>query len=78
MMTEDFTLLPVGSLVSLSRTVIRCPMCRRSGVLESRNDGSRRCVHVEVSSLAGLVAEAADRCDLAGPLRGARALRPRA
>jgi hypothetical protein len=67
MMTEDFTQLEVGSLVSMSRTVIRCPRCRRQGVLESRADGARRCVHVEVSSMAGTVAEATDRCDLAGP-----------
>jgi len=67
MMTEDFTKLPVGSLVSMSRTVIRCPQCRRHGVLESFRDGARRCVHVEVSTLAGTMAEATDRCDLAGP-----------
>jgi len=67
MMTEDFTKLPVGSLVSMSRTVIRCPQCRRHGVLESFRDGARRCVHVEVSTLAGTVAEPTDRCDLAGP-----------
>jgi hypothetical protein len=67
MMSEDFTKFPVGSLVSLSRTVIRCPRCRRPGVLESHADGERVCIHVEVSSLAGTVAEATDRCELAGP-----------
>jgi hypothetical protein len=67
MMTADFTKLPVGSLVSQSRTVIRCPQCHRHGVLESFNDGARNCVHVEVSTLAGTVAEVTDRCELAGP-----------
>jgi hypothetical protein len=80
-MTEDFTKFPVGSLVSLSRTVIRCPQCRRHGVLESLSDGVRRCVHVEISTLAGWVAEATDRCDLAGPrsvLPEGMRMRPRA
>jgi hypothetical protein len=67
MMTEDFTKLPVGSLVSQSRTVIRCPQCHRHGVLETFNDGARRCIHVEVSALAAMVAEVTDRCELAGP-----------
>ncbi len=81
MMTEDFTRLPVGSLVSFSRTVIRCPQCRRPGVLESRNDGARSCIHVEVSVLTGLVAEVTDRCDLAAPrnvLPAGMSARPRA
>lgn len=67
MMTQDFTKLPFGSLVSESRTVIRCPQCRRHGVLESRKDGARRCIHVEVSTNAGTVFEVPDRCELAGP-----------
>jgi hypothetical protein len=35
MNTQDFTRLPLGTLVSFSRTIIRCPRCRRHGVLES-------------------------------------------
>jgi hypothetical protein len=68
-LTEDFTRLLVGSLVSRSRSVIRCPRCRRNGVLESHADGVRRCVHVEVSTIhpEGTVVQAADRCELAGP-----------
>ena len=67
MMTEDFTRQPLGSIASRSRIIIRCPRCRRPGVLESFSDGARRCVHVEVSSLGGAVAEETDRCELAGP-----------
>ncbi|MEP6992937.1 MAG: hypothetical protein ABI968_00350 [Acidobacteriota bacterium] len=67
MRTEDFTRVPLGSLVSLARTVIRCPLCRRHGVLESDRDGARRCVHVEISTLSGTAAEATDRCELARP-----------
>jgi hypothetical protein len=67
MMTEDFTKLSFGSLVSRSRTVIRCPLCRRHGVLESSEDGARRCIHVELSTNAGAVFEVPDRCELAGP-----------
>jgi hypothetical protein len=67
MMTEDFTGLPLGSFASRSRIIIRCPRCRRHGVLESSSDGARRCVHVEVSSLGGTVAEVTDRCEVAGP-----------
>ncbi|HWZ86000.1 MAG TPA: hypothetical protein VN032_07365 [Thermoanaerobaculia bacterium] len=69
MMTEDFTKLPFGSLVSRSRSIIRCPNCRRHGVLESLPDGTRGCIHVEVSTIhtAGTVVQSADRCELAGP-----------
>lgn len=67
MMTEDFTQLPVGSIVSMSRTIIRCPRCRRHEVLESGRDGSRRCIHAEASVLTGTVAEVIDHCDLAAP-----------
>ncbi len=67
MMTEDFSQLPVGSIVLMSRTIICCPRCRRHGVLESGRDGSRRCIHAEASVLAGTVAEVIDHCDLAAP-----------
>ncbi len=39
MMTEDFTKLAVGSLVSGSRTIVRCPLCGRFGALDLRDDG---------------------------------------
>jgi len=81
MMIEDFTRLPVGSLVSMARTVIRCPLCRRPGVLESFNDGARNCIHAEISTLTSSVAEATERCQLAGPrnfLPAGMGLRPQA
>jgi hypothetical protein len=83
MMTEDFTRLPYGFLVSRSRTIIRCPGCRRPGVLESHADGTRACIHVEISTIQaeGTVVHPADRCELAGPrsaLPAAVSLRMRA
>lgn len=69
-MTEDFTKLPVGSLVSMSRAIILCPLCGRCGALELRSNGSRRCVHVEASVIHtdGMVVEPKDSCELAGAL----------
>src|SRR5215472_17312736 len=54
MMTEDFTKLPIGVLVSDSRTIVRCSVCRRRGALDVK---LRRCVHVEGSAIGadGLV-----------------------
>ena len=68
-MTEDFTNLPLGSLVSSQRPVIRCPSCQRHGALERGDDGMRRCVHVEVSSFAAnrLQTSQTDVCQIAGP-----------
>jgi hypothetical protein len=68
-MTDDFTDLQVGSLVSFSRPVVRCPRCRRHGALERRQDGVRRCIHVETSTFHadGVLVEPKDVCDLAGP-----------
>jgi hypothetical protein len=67
MMTENFTRLPVGTSVSSSRRVIRCPRCGRNGALEVGVDGRRRCVHVEDSAMTdGLVVESADHCELPG------------
>jgi hypothetical protein len=61
MMTEDFTKLPVGVLVSDSRTIVRCSVCRRRGALDVK---LRRCVHVEGSEIGsdGLVIEPIDSC----------------
>ena len=69
MATEDFTKLPIGFLVSRSRSIIRCPRCHQHGVLESLPDGVRRCIHAETSTIrpAGTVVQATDRCELAGP-----------
>jgi hypothetical protein len=69
MATEDFTKLPFGFLVSRSRSIIRCPRCRRHGVLESLPDGVRRCIHAEASTIrpTGTVVQTTDRCELAGP-----------
>lgn len=67
MSTQDFTRMPLGALVATSRTVIRCPQCRRHGVLESYRDGTRVCVHVEATSLPGMVPYPTDRCEFAGP-----------
>ena len=67
METQDFTRLPLGSLVASARTVIRCPKCRRHGVLESGRDGSRRCIHAETVILRGMVPQPTDRCEFAGP-----------
>lgn len=67
MKTQDFTRLPLGSLVASARTVIRCPKCRRHGVLESGRDGSRRCIHAETVILRGMVPQPTDRCEFAGP-----------
>jgi hypothetical protein len=68
-MTDDFTDLQVGSLVSFSRPVVRCPRCRRHGALERRLDGVRRCVHVETATVRtdGIQVESTDVCELAGP-----------
>jgi hypothetical protein len=61
MMTEDFTKLPIGVLVSDSRTIVRCTVCRRRGALDAK---LRRCVHVEGSEIGsdGLVIEPIDSC----------------
>ena len=67
MPTQDFTRLPLGALVATSRTVIRCPQCRRHGVLESYRDGTRVCVHAESIALPGMVPFPTDRCEFAGP-----------
>ncbi|HEY1251670.1 MAG TPA: hypothetical protein VGH97_10810 [Thermoanaerobaculia bacterium] len=67
METQDFTRMPLGALVATSRTVIRCPQCRRHGVLESYRDGSRICVHAESVTLPGMVPFPTDRCEFAGP-----------
>ena len=68
-MTEDYTELPLGSLVSDERPVIRCPKCRRAGALERSENGVRRCVHVEISSFAEnrFRTAHADVCQFAGP-----------
>jgi hypothetical protein len=61
MMTEDFTKLPVGTVVSHSRTIVRCSVCRRRGALDVK---LRRCVHVEGSAIGsdGLIIEPVDSC----------------
>jgi len=61
MMTEDFTKLPVGAVVSDSRTIVRCSVCRRRGALDVK---LRRCVHVEGSAISsdGLIIEPIDSC----------------
>ena len=61
MMTEDFTKLPLGSVVSEARTIVRCSVCRRRGALDVR---LRRCVHVEGSVIDsdGLLVEPIDSC----------------
>ena len=68
-MTEDFTDLQIGSLVSSARPVVRCPRCRRKGALERRVNGVRRCVHVEQSTMRpdGILVRPTDVCELAGP-----------
>ena len=68
-MTEDFTILQIGSLASSERPVVRCPRCLRHGALERRDDGTRRCVHVESSTVRddGLLTEPLDVCEIAGP-----------
>ena len=67
METLDFTRMPLGALVTSARTVIRCPQCRRHGVLESYRDGTRVCVHAEATVLPGMVPLPTDRCQFAGP-----------
>ena len=61
MMTEDFTKLPLGCVVSESRTIVRCSVCRRRGALDVR---LRRCVHVEGSVIDsdGFAVEPIDSC----------------
>ena len=68
MMTEDFTKLPVGAVVSDSRTIVRCSVCRRRGALDMK---LRRCVHVEGSAIGsdGLIIEPIDCCAPAWALR---------
>ncbi|HWZ84575.1 MAG TPA: hypothetical protein VN032_00145 [Thermoanaerobaculia bacterium] len=69
MMIEDFMRLPVGSLVSGSRPVIECPVCRRRGALDRLRNGAWRCVHVEASLIYtdGMVIEPRDHCELQQP-----------
>lgn len=64
---QDFTRLPLGSLVASTQTVIRCPWCGRHGVLESHRDGTRVCVHAQTVVLPGMVPKPTDRCVFAGP-----------
>ncbi|HTY41270.1 MAG TPA: hypothetical protein VMH79_05295 [Thermoanaerobaculia bacterium] len=61
MLTEDFTKLPLGAMVSQARPIVRCPICRRRGALDIRQ---RRCVHVEGSEIesAGMLVEPIDSC----------------
>lgn len=68
MMFEDFTKLPIGSMVSMSRPIIRCPLCGRFGALELRDGADRRCVHVETSFIHtdGMLVEPRDYCELSG------------
>lgn len=65
MMTEDFTKVPLGSLVSDARTIVRCPLCDRAGALEIRADAVRRYIHVEASMIGadGLWVDARDLCE---------------
>ncbi|MGH9443603.1 MAG: hypothetical protein ACRD16_15155, partial [Thermoanaerobaculia bacterium] len=69
MMVEDFTKVAVGSLVSSSRTIVRCSRCGRFGALEVHGDQSRRCVHIESSIVQtdGMLIEPRDYCELAHP-----------
>ena len=76
MMTEDFTKLPIGSVVSQSRTIVRCSVCKRRGALDAR---LRRCVHLEGSEISsdGMIVEPIDSCSPVipaevGTLRGLR------
>lgn len=64
MMIEDFTKVPLGMFVSDARTIVRCPLCGRSGALEIRG-GSRRCVHIEASMIGrdGLWVDPRDLCE---------------
>ena len=66
-MTEDFTKLPVGSLVSGRRPVILCPLCQRQGALERLHTAAWRCIHVEASLIytEGMLVEPRDHCELA-------------
>ena len=61
MLTEDFTKLPLGAMVSQARTIVRCPICLRRGALDIRQ---RRCVHVEGSEIEaeGMLVEPIDSC----------------
>ena len=67
-MIEDFTKLPLGSVVSESRTIVMCTVCGRRGALDVR---LRRCVHVEGSTVDahGLVVQPLESC---APVRLAR------
>ena len=64
-MTEDFTKVALGSLVSGSRAIVRCPRCERSGALEICGQMTRRCVHVEDSTISrdGIQVDARDLCE---------------
>jgi len=77
MMTEDFTKLPIGSVVSQSRTIVRCSVCQRRGALDVR---LRRCVHLEGSEISsdGMIVEPIDSCApvVLGELRAFGGLRP--
>ncbi len=64
---QDFTRLPLGSLVATTKTVIRCPQCSRNGVLESYKDGTRVCIHAETVVPPGMAPQPIDRCEFAGP-----------
>jgi hypothetical protein len=66
-MTEDFTLLPEGSVVVLEGTVSRCPTCGRNGVLKEPDGAPAYCIHVEVTIILadGMRTDPTDCCEIA-------------
>ena len=63
---DDFTTLPEGSVVLLEGTVVRCPMCGRTGVMSGPDDGHPCCIHREQSTMLsdGMLTEPTDACEL--------------
>ena len=65
-MIENYTRLRLGSMASMARAIVRCPVCGRRGALETRQDRSRCCIHVERLMIHpdGMRVEPRDSCEL--------------
>jgi len=64
-MTEDFTILAVGS-IAMDGIVVRCSRCGRNGILEQPAGRPSSCIHVSESTVLsdGLLVEPTDSCDV--------------
>jgi len=63
---DDFTNLPEGAVVLLEGTVVRCPVCGRTGVMTGSDDANPCCIHREQSTMLGdgMLTEPTEACPL--------------